>query len=53
MSGLPIRAKGRRSVNANSRNGALHEATEVDPRSARYVNDNLADYLIPVNADVD
>jgi xanthine dehydrogenase YagR molybdenum-binding subunit len=32
---------------------ALHEATEVDPRSARYVNDNLADYLIPVNADVD
>ena len=32
---------------------ALHEATEVDPRSARYVNDNLADYLIPVNADID
>jgi xanthine dehydrogenase YagR molybdenum-binding subunit len=32
---------------------ALHEATEVDPRSARYINDNLADYLIPVNADVD
>jgi len=32
---------------------ALHEATEVDPRTARYVNDNLADYLIPVNADVD
>jgi len=32
---------------------ALHEATEVDPVSARYVNDNLADYLIPVNADVD
>jgi xanthine dehydrogenase YagR molybdenum-binding subunit len=32
---------------------ALHEATEVDRRSARYVNDNLADYLIPVNADVD
>jgi xanthine dehydrogenase YagR molybdenum-binding subunit len=32
---------------------ALHEATEVDPRSARYVNGNLADYLIPVNADVD
>jgi xanthine dehydrogenase YagR molybdenum-binding subunit len=31
---------------------ALHEATEVDPRLARYVNDNLADYLIPVNADV-
>jgi xanthine dehydrogenase YagR molybdenum-binding subunit len=31
---------------------ALHEATEVDPLSARYVNDNLADYLIAVNADV-
>jgi xanthine dehydrogenase YagR molybdenum-binding subunit len=32
---------------------ALHEATEIDPRVARYVNDNLADYLIPVNADID
>jgi xanthine dehydrogenase YagR molybdenum-binding subunit len=31
---------------------ALHEATEIDPRTARYVNDNLADYLVPVNADV-
>jgi len=31
---------------------ALHEATEIDPRNARYTNDNLADYLIPVNADV-
>jgi xanthine dehydrogenase YagR molybdenum-binding subunit len=31
---------------------ALHEATEIDQREARYVNDNLADYLIPVNADV-
>jgi xanthine dehydrogenase YagR molybdenum-binding subunit len=31
---------------------ALHEATEIDPRNARYVNDNLADYLIPVNADI-
>ena len=31
---------------------ALHEATEIDRRTARYVNDNLADYLIPVNADV-
>jgi xanthine dehydrogenase YagR molybdenum-binding subunit len=30
----------------------LHEATEIDPRTARYVNDNLADYLVPVNADV-
>jgi xanthine dehydrogenase YagR molybdenum-binding subunit len=31
---------------------ALHEATELDERYARYVNDNLADYLLPVNADV-
>jgi xanthine dehydrogenase YagR molybdenum-binding subunit len=30
---------------------ALLEATEIDPRHARYVNDNLADYLVPVNAD--
>ena len=31
---------------------ALHEATEIDMRYARYVNDNLADYSVPVNADV-
>ncbi|WP_158918829.1 xanthine dehydrogenase family protein molybdopterin-binding subunit [Caulobacter sp. S45] len=31
---------------------ALHEATEVDPKTARYVNNNLADYMVPVNADV-
>jgi xanthine dehydrogenase YagR molybdenum-binding subunit len=31
---------------------ALHEITEIDPRDARYTNDNLADYLVPVNADV-
>jgi xanthine dehydrogenase YagR molybdenum-binding subunit len=31
---------------------ALYEETEIDTKSARYVNDNLADYLIPVNADV-
>ncbi len=31
---------------------ALHEATEIDPRNARYTNDNLADYLVPVNADI-
>jgi xanthine dehydrogenase YagR molybdenum-binding subunit len=30
---------------------ALLEATELDQRYARYVNDNLADYLVPVNAD--
>ncbi len=31
---------------------ALHEHTEIDLRTARYTNDNLADYLVPVNADV-
>ncbi len=31
---------------------ALHEATEIDDKRARYVNDNIAEYLIPVNADV-
>jgi xanthine dehydrogenase YagR molybdenum-binding subunit len=31
---------------------ALHEESEIGAKSARYVNDNLADYLIPVNADV-
>jgi xanthine dehydrogenase YagR molybdenum-binding subunit len=31
---------------------ALHEKTEIDPRATRYVNANLADYMIPVNADV-
>jgi xanthine dehydrogenase YagR molybdenum-binding subunit len=31
---------------------ALHEATEIDQRAARYANTNFADYLIPVNADV-
>ncbi len=31
---------------------ALHEATEIDKHNARYVNDNFADYLIPVNADI-
>jgi xanthine dehydrogenase YagR molybdenum-binding subunit len=31
---------------------ALHEATEIDRRFARYVNTNLADYRVPVNADV-
>ncbi len=31
---------------------ALHEATEIDTRHARYTNDNLAEYLVPVNADV-
>ena len=29
---------------------ALHEATEIDKRAARYVNTDLAEYLIPVNA---
>jgi xanthine dehydrogenase YagR molybdenum-binding subunit len=31
---------------------ALHEATEIDRRVARFVNRDLQDYLIPVNADV-
>jgi xanthine dehydrogenase YagR molybdenum-binding subunit len=31
---------------------ALFEETELDKGTARYVNHNLADYLIPVNADV-
>jgi xanthine dehydrogenase YagR molybdenum-binding subunit len=31
---------------------ALHESTEVDPVSARIINNNLADYMVPVNADV-
>jgi xanthine dehydrogenase YagR molybdenum-binding subunit len=32
---------------------AVHEATEIDRRRARYYNTDLAEYLIPVNADVD
>ena len=32
---------------------ALHESTEIDKRNARYVNDNLADYMVPVNADIE
>jgi len=31
---------------------ALLEHTEIDRRRARYVNDNIAEYLIAVNADV-
>jgi xanthine dehydrogenase YagR molybdenum-binding subunit len=31
---------------------ALLEAAEIDRKLARYVNDNLAEYHIPVNADV-
>ena len=31
---------------------ALHEFTEIDKREARYTNDNLAEYLVPVNADI-
>jgi xanthine dehydrogenase YagR molybdenum-binding subunit len=31
---------------------ALHEATEIDERAARYYNDDLSEYLIPVNADI-
>lgn len=31
---------------------ALHEATALDQRHARYYNDDPAEYLIPVNADI-
>ena len=31
---------------------ALMEATHIDERNGRVVNSNLADYLLPVNADV-
>jgi len=31
---------------------ALHERTEIDPRTGRYVNAQLDEYLVPVNADV-
>ena len=31
---------------------ALHEVTEIDAATARYTNENLADYMVPVNADV-
>ena len=31
---------------------ALFEKTEIDRKAARYTNHNLAEYLIPVNADV-
>ncbi|MBV8935165.1 MAG: xanthine dehydrogenase family protein molybdopterin-binding subunit [Alphaproteobacteria bacterium] len=32
---------------------ALHEATEIDRRNARYYNTDLAEYLVPVNADIE
>jgi xanthine dehydrogenase YagR molybdenum-binding subunit len=31
---------------------ALREATDVDPRFGSYVNNDLADYVVPVNADI-
>lgn len=31
---------------------ALHEDTLVDPRTGRYLNADLSEYLVPVNADV-
>jgi xanthine dehydrogenase YagR molybdenum-binding subunit len=31
---------------------ALHEATEIDKVCARCVNDNLADYRVPLNEDI-
>ena len=31
---------------------ALHESTEIDPNYASYTNDDLGEYLVPVNADI-
>lgn len=31
---------------------ALHEHSEIDARNASYINANLADYMLPVNADI-
>jgi xanthine dehydrogenase YagR molybdenum-binding subunit len=31
---------------------ALHEATETDKTRARFLNTNIAEYLVPVNADI-
>jgi xanthine dehydrogenase YagR molybdenum-binding subunit len=31
---------------------ALHEAADIDPSCGRYINANIAEYLIPVNADI-
>jgi xanthine dehydrogenase YagR molybdenum-binding subunit len=31
---------------------ALHEQTAIDPATGRYLNADLAEYLVPVNADV-
>jgi len=31
---------------------ALHERAEMDPRTGRFLNDNLAEYHVPVNADI-
>lgn len=31
---------------------ALREATEIDPRYGGYLNEDLADYVVPVNADI-
>ena len=31
---------------------ALHEGTDIDRATARYVNRDFQDYLVPVNADI-
>jgi xanthine dehydrogenase YagR molybdenum-binding subunit len=31
---------------------ALMEETRIDPSSGRFVNANIAEYLVPVNADI-
>nr|WP_246622908.1 hypothetical protein [Rhizobium laguerreae] len=30
----------------------MREATEIDPRYGGYLNEDLADYVVPVNADI-
>ena len=31
---------------------ALHEHTAIDPRTGRYLNADLSEYLVPVNRDI-
>jgi len=31
---------------------ALHEHTAIDPRTGRYLNADLSEYLVPINRDV-
>lgn len=49
----PAPAAGGSNTTASGISAALHEATEIDRRAARYTNKDLAEYMIPVNADVE